>query len=166
MKSKTFPKLQIILIFFIIFLLSCQKEKTLPINKEQFIEIYARLLIINEMKFKKAIYNRLLSELYLENNITTADIDSTVSYYNSNPSEWVEIYNLVREKIQKIRSEYRTESSRKLDSLKSSSRRTLPEKFYKKNPSSDDMKKELTDEGKKSDIDKNVKSKLNKDKLE
>jgi hypothetical protein len=97
------------------------------------------------MKIKKDIRNRLLLELYLENNITSSDIDSTVSYYNSNPREWVEIYNLVREKIQEIRSEYKTESSLKIDSLKPSSRKTLPEKFYKKSSISYDKKNELID---------------------
>ena len=106
MKSKTFPKLQIILLLFLFFLFSCQNEQALTIDKEQFIEIYARLLIINEMKVKKEIRDNLILKLFSDNNITSTEIDSTVSYYNSNPTEWVEIYNVVHEKIQKIRSDY------------------------------------------------------------
>ena len=146
---KTFHKLQIFLIFLIFFSFSCQKEKTSTINKEQFIEIYARLLIINELTVKKDFRDRLLLDLYSENNITPADIDSTVSYYNSNPSEWVDIYDLVRKKIQKIKDDNKKESSKKIDSLLSKPRDTRPTKSLNKNFNSDDKVKELLDQRKK-----------------
>jgi len=149
MKSKSFPKLQIFFAFMIFFLQFCQKEQTLTIDKEQFIEIYARLLIINELTVKKDFRDRLLLDLYSENNITPADIDSTVSYYNSNPSEWVDIYDLVRKKIQKIKDDNKKESSKKIDSLLSKPRDTRPTKSLNKNFNSDDKVKELLDQRKK-----------------
>ena len=149
MKSKSFPKLQIFLTFMLFFVFFCEKEKTTTINKEQFIEIYARLLIINEMKVDKEFQDRLLQKLYTNNNITTADIDSTVSSYNSNPREWVEIYDLVRKKIQEIRNEYKTESSKNLDSLLSKPRPIRRKKSYIKSFIDDDKEKELIDQRKK-----------------
>ena len=146
---KTFHKLQIFLIFLIFFSFSCQKEKTSTINKEQFIEIYARLLIINELTVKKDFRDRLLLDLYSENNITPADIDSTVSYYNSNPSEWVDIYDLVRKKIQKIKDDNKKESSKIIDSLLSKPRDTRPIKSLEKNFNDNDKEKELLDQRKK-----------------
>ena len=159
MMSKSFPKLQIFLIFLLFFLITCQKEKTLTIKKEQFIEIYARVLIINEMKIEKEFHDRLLQELYSENNISTIDIDSTVSYYNSNPGEWVEIYNRVREKIQEIRNIYKTESSKKIDSLLSKPRRTRPKNSDRKGIISDDKKNELIEQEKKSEGNKKIQNK-------
>ena len=161
-KSKTFPKLQIFLSFFLFFLFSCQKEETLTIDKEQFIEIYARLLIINEMKIRKEIRDNLFQKLYSDYKITTSELDSTISYYNSNPSEWVEIYNLVREKIQKIRSDYQTDSSRKIDSLLSKPRKNLLKKSNRRRFMSDE--KELMDQRKKPEDKKNNKIKQNKEK--
>jgi low affinity Fe/Cu permease len=155
MKLKTFPKLQIFISFFLIFLYSCQKEEALTIDKEQFIEIYARLLIINEMKIKKGIRDSLFQKLYSDNKIMTSELDSSISHYNSNPTEWVEIYNLVREKIQKIRSEYQADSSIKIDSLISKPRKNLREESYKRRFLSDDKEKELIDKRKKPQKKKN-----------
>jgi hypothetical protein len=126
LESKTFPKLQIILVFLVIFLQFCHKEKAETIDKEQFIEIYARLLIINELKVSKEFHDRLLQELYNENNVTAAEIDSTISYYNSNPREWIDIYKRTREKIQKIRTDFKTDHIKKSDSLRSQSKSKLP----------------------------------------
>ena len=149
LKSKSFPIFQFFLILMLFFVFFCEKEKTTTINKEQFIEIYARLLIINEMKVDKEFQDRLLQELYTNNNITTADIDSTVSSYNSNPREWVEIFDLVRKKIQEIRNEYKTDSSKNIDSLLSKPRPIRRIKSYLKNFIGDDKEKEIIDQRKK-----------------
>jgi hypothetical protein len=141
MNSKTFPKLQIILAFLVIFLQFCQKKEKITIDQEQFIEIYARLLIINELKVEKSFHDRLLQNLFNENNVTSAEIDSTVSYYNSNPREWVYIYNRVREKILKIKSEYQTDSSKKVDSLRAKTISKISTKSKKKSFIEDDQKK-------------------------
>ena len=155
MKSKSFPKLQIFLIFLLLILLSCQKEKTLIINKEQFIKIYARLLIIDQMKIEKKIHDRLVQELYEENNITIADIDSTVSYYNLNPKEWVEIYDRIRETILELKNKYKAESSKKIDSLTARPRKSILNKSYPKTILNDDEKKELIDQRKETGSNKN-----------
>lgn len=161
MMLKTFPKLQIFFAFLIFFLQFCQKEKTITIDKEQFIEIYARLLIINELRIDKIDRDQLLQDLYVENDVTLADIDSTVSYLNSNPREWVEIYNRVREKIQKIRTEIQKESSKKLDSLLSIPRTNDSTKSLRKSFISDEKKKKIMEERrrrKKLDVEKRSKS--------
>jgi len=147
-KSKTFPKLQIILVFLVIFLQFCHKEEAETIDKEQFIEIYARLLIINELKVSKQSQDQLLYELYNENNITAAEIDSTVSYYNSNPREWIDIYNRVREKIQKLKNDYKTDFIKKSDSVLTkpkSKLSTLPRQknFIDENPDKNVKEKQI-----------------------
>jgi len=154
MKPKSFPKLQIILPFFLFFLFSCQEEKTSTINKEQFIEIYTRVLIINEMKIKKSFRDSLLQEMYSEENITTADIDSSISYFNSNPREWVEIYNRVRERMQDIKNKIKEKSSKKIDSLLSAPRSSPSKKSYRKSFFGDKKKKELLEEKQKKSEEK------------
>jgi hypothetical protein len=129
----------------IFFLQFCQKEESLTIDKEQFIEIYARLLIINELRVSKSVQDRLLNELYTESNVTLTEIDSTVSYYNSNPREWVDIYNRVREKIQKIKSEYQIDSSKKVDSLILKSKSKISTKSLRKSFIGDDNGKTIRD---------------------
>jgi hypothetical protein len=159
MKSNSFPKLQIFLFFFLFLSFSCQKEKILIINKEQFIEIYARLLIINELRVKNEFLDSLVQELYSDNNITTANIDSTVSYYNSNPGEWVEVYNLVRERIQEIKTDLKAVP----DSLSPKQRKRPPLESYRKNFLREDKEKELLDQRKKSEKRKSRKMEQNKE---
>jgi hypothetical protein len=143
MNAKSFPLLQLFLIFLIFFFQFCKKEEALTVNKEQFIEIYARLLIINELRVERPVQDRLIQELYKMHNVTATEIDSTISYYNSKPREWVEIYNLVREKIQNIKNEYKTDSSKKVDSLISKSKSKISTKSFEKSFIGDDADKKL-----------------------
>jgi hypothetical protein len=160
MKSKSFPKLHIFLLFLILFLQFCQKEEALLIDKEQFIEIYARLLIINELRVNKSDQDRLLNELYTTNNVSLAEIDSTVSYFNSHPREWVEIYNRVREKIQKIKSDYQIDSSKNIDSLISKSKSKISTKSIRKSFIGDENEKKARNpKGEKKSIEENQKKK-------
>jgi len=137
-RLKSFPKLPLIFVFLLFTIFSCQKDKTLIINKEQFIKIYARLLIIDQLKIEKKNRDSLVQELYHENNITTANIDSTVSYYNSNPKEWVEIYDRIRETILELKNTYKVEPSKKIDSLIARPRKSILNKSYQK-PIRDDV---------------------------
>jgi hypothetical protein len=155
-RPKSFPELSLIFIFLLFSLFSCQKEKTAIINKEQFIKIYARLLIIDQMKIEKEIHDRLVQDLYHENNITTANIDSTVSYYNLNPKEWVEIYDRIRETILELRNIYKVEPSKKIDSPAGRPRKSLLDKTYQKTIHNDNADKKLINQQKESGINENV----------
>jgi hypothetical protein len=116
------------------------------------------------MNIKKEFHDRLLQGLYSEYNVSTTNIDSTVSYYNSNPGEWVDIYNRVRKKIQEIRKKYKTESSLKIDSLLSKPRQTRPLNSYKKGKITDDKINKSIEPRKKSEENKKTKSAGNKEK--
>ena len=101
----SFPKLQIIFLFFLISFYSCSEKHSAPLDNEKFIEIYARLLIIYEMEISKEYHDRLLDELFREHNATKTKIDSTVSSLNRNPEAWVAILEKVRDRIQELRKE-------------------------------------------------------------
>jgi Domain of unknown function (DUF4296) len=132
MISKSFPKLQTIFTILTLLLFSCQKEKTSIIKKEQFIQIYARILIIDQMSIEEKLHDQLLQKLYHENNITQANIDSTVSFYNSNPKEWVEVYDRVRETILELKNKYKTRHPGNLDSLSTVPGKSVLNNEYRK----------------------------------
>jgi hypothetical protein len=104
-KAKTFQKLQFILFLSFLVLFSCQKEKERIIDDQQFIEIYARLLIIYEMNINKDYHDRLVEEVFDKFNVTAAQVDSTVTSLNAQPKKWVEILTQVRERIHDIRED-------------------------------------------------------------
>ena len=56
-RVKTFPILQITIFFMFFILVSCEEENRNIINNDQFIEIYARLLIIHEMEINTIVFN-------------------------------------------------------------------------------------------------------------
>ncbi len=102
--TKSFPRLQFLLLLSILItLLSCEQNKRINIDNEQFIEIYSRLLIIYELEVKKDIQHRLIDELFNEYKVTGTEVDSVINHLNSNPKEWVEILAQVRDHIKEIR---------------------------------------------------------------
>jgi hypothetical protein len=166
MIPKSFPKLQIFLFILIFCFQSCQKEEPDIIEQEQFIEIYSRLLIINELKVEKNTQDRLLQELYKINNVSAAEIDSTVSYYNAHPREWVSIYNRLREKIQKIKREFQEDAIKKSDSLLSKQKSIISTKSFRKSFKSDSIGAIIPGEPKKNKPEKKSSLKENTKKEE
>lgn len=105
LNQNSFPKLQIILIFFLLSLFSCSEKTTNTLDNEKFIEIYARFLIIYEMEVSKEYHDRLIGELFREFDTTIEQVDSTLAYLNRNPEKWVTTLDGVRNRIQEIRKE-------------------------------------------------------------
>lgn len=100
---------------FMITTYSCENKVVNIIETEQFIEIYSRLIIINEMEINKEYHDRLVDELLTQNNISIADIDSTISYLNGNPTKWVDILEKVRDRLQEIRNEMKITPSQNIE---------------------------------------------------
>ena len=105
LNQNSFPKLQIILIFFLFSLFSCSEETSNALDNEKFIEIYARFLIIYEMEISKEYHDRLIEELFREFDTNTEQIDSTLAFLNRNPEKWVVTLDGVRNRIQELRKE-------------------------------------------------------------
>jgi len=100
---KTFPKLQIIT-FFLIYFFSCSSNTTEIIEEDQFIEFYARLLIIHEMTIAKEKQAQLVQNLMKSYQVTSEDLKNTLNYYNDHPEEWVPIIGKIRDHINQIKS--------------------------------------------------------------
>jgi hypothetical protein len=112
LKLKTFPLLLLVVIFFSWSSKSCRQEHPQVIGPKQFIEIYARLLIIDEMDLTPEYKELLRQELMQKYKITRTDIDQTITYYNSQPEKWVEILAKTRDRIEQIRTAKLTQPKR------------------------------------------------------
>jgi hypothetical protein len=111
--TKSFPKIQIIFLIVLLWFCSCGNESGSIIADQKFIEIYARLLIIYEMDIDKTARDLQINALLKKYQVTIEQIDSTVSYLNKNPEEWVNILGQLRTRIQEIRQEFTSGDEKK-----------------------------------------------------
>jgi hypothetical protein len=90
---------------FLIFLSfsSCSSKESPSITESDFISIYAKLTIINELNVSKEYHDNLVAELLHEFNIQVADIQKSVEFYQQNPRQWLTILEKVKEEIAKMR---------------------------------------------------------------
>ena len=89
----------ICLIFLILLLLGCKSENEPIISENDFILIYAKLSIINELNVNKEYHDRLVSELLFEFNIQVNDIQKSVDFYQKNT-----VLHFVQKKYQRSSS--------------------------------------------------------------
>ena len=110
-KVKSFPYFLFILMMVLFYSLACRTTHEKIIGKKQFIEIYARLLIIDEMDLTVEYKDRLRTELMQQNKITRVDIEKTINYYNTKPEEWIEILGKTRDRIEQWRTSKLTQTA-------------------------------------------------------
>jgi hypothetical protein len=91
------------LIFLLLLLVGCKSENDPIINEGDFILVYAKLTIINELNINKEHHDRLISELLYEFNIQVPDIQKSVEFYQKNPRQWLTILEKVKEEIINLR---------------------------------------------------------------
>lgn len=91
----------LILILYLLF--SCASLDNPTINDSDFISIYAKLTIINELNVNKEHHDNLVEELLLEFNIQVNDIQKSVDFYQQNPRQWLDILEKVKNKIAELR---------------------------------------------------------------
>lgn len=85
------------------FLSSCTSLNNPTISESDFISIYAKLTIINELNVNKEHHDNLVEELLFEFNIQVNDIQKSVEFYQQNPRQWLEILEKVKNKITELR---------------------------------------------------------------
>ena len=87
-----------------LFLLSNCTSKDYPtISESDFISIYSKLSIINELNVSKVHRDNLVEELLFEFNIEVSDIQKSVDFYQKNPRQWLEIMEKVKNEINELR---------------------------------------------------------------
>ena len=85
------------LTFFLLF--NCTSKDYPTISESDFISIYSKLTIINELNVSKVHRDNLVEELLFEFNIQVSDIQKSVDFYKKNPRQWLEIMEKVKNKI-------------------------------------------------------------------
>jgi hypothetical protein len=98
----SFPRL-LKLIFLIFLPLACSEKTEIRIAEQKFINLYAHLLILNEIENDST---RLLfrEKLLSYEGISTMQIDSTLIYYKKNPEIWPEVMRQIRDRIKELRA--------------------------------------------------------------
>ena len=91
----------LLLLFFLLF--NCTSKDYPTIRESDFISIYSKLTIINELNVNKEHRDKLVEELLFEFNIQVADIQKSVHFYQKNPRQWLEILEKVKNKINELR---------------------------------------------------------------
>ena len=89
-------------LLFILFL-SCSSIDSPTISESDFISIYAKLTIINELNVSKEYHDQLVEELLYEFNIQVTDIQKSVAFYQKKPRQWLTILEKVKDKITELR---------------------------------------------------------------
>ena len=71
---------------------SCDNKP--PISEDKFIQAYVDLLILKDTT-NTGIYSfdSLKTEVYRKHNISSAQYNSTLDFYKSNPEKWQEIFD-------------------------------------------------------------------------
>ena len=102
---KTFPNNIIFIFLLTILLICCNSESKIIIESEQFINIYAQLLIINELKIKTPKKESFTNDLLKRNKISRKDLNLVLDSYKRNPEEWVSILQKVRDRIRELKKD-------------------------------------------------------------
>jgi len=100
----SFPVLVLFSLIFFFLNSGCGIKQPQVIAKKQFIEIYARLLIIDEMELSPEYKQLLRNEVLQQYKTTRADLYRTIEFYNSQPEKWVDILGKTRDRIDQLRT--------------------------------------------------------------
>jgi hypothetical protein len=91
-----------LLIFYFTFS-GCTSKNDLTLSESDFITVYAKLTIIDELNISKDNRDHLVEELLREFNIQVADIQNSIKFYQNNPRQWLTILERVKDKISELR---------------------------------------------------------------
>ena len=98
----SFPRL-LKIIFIILLPLACSEKTEFRIAEQKFIDLYAHLLILDEIEndsTRPSVRQKFLSNAGISN----IQIDSTLIYYKKNPEMWPEVMRQIRDRIKELRA--------------------------------------------------------------
>ena len=89
-------------LFFSSFVVTSCSHKN-EISKEKFIKVYCDLLIAQDTL--KTSNEKTRQEVFKRYSVTSAEYDSTISYYNSDPKRWDKFFDEAIDYLQSLRAE-------------------------------------------------------------
>lgn len=78
---------------------SCSQSNESQIDKNTFILVYARILVINELSIPKEQQNKLITDLFQQYKVKIKDVQNTIEYYQENPNLWSDMLEKINEQI-------------------------------------------------------------------
>ena len=124
---KTFPKLLLFRSGLVLCILSCTPNSDM-LPQDTFIEVYARLLIINEMRISFATKQNLTHQLLKKYDVSYNQFKNRIAYYHTKPEKWIDIVGETQIKIKELKELYKTKGSQKEETATDD--RTQPDKPY------------------------------------
>jgi len=88
-----------------ILIICCTDRQDDMLERDKFIDLYAKITIISEIKIDKEQKQKLIADLLKENNTNIMQYRHTMHFYKERPDEWVTILKFAREHIKKLKSE-------------------------------------------------------------
>lgn len=100
---KTFPKSKIIIFLLGFLTICCNSEKKTPVDRAQFVEVYAGLTIIDELKIPASQKDSLVTNLLIEKQVSREELQMSMDHFKQNPEEWVDILLLTRDRVKEMK---------------------------------------------------------------
>ena len=104
-RHNSFPKIKFFFICLSLLVYSCEKSNDDIIEKKDFINVYSKILIINEMNLENHYRSFLMDKLYEQYDINGLKINKTIEYFNQIPEEWIDIADKVRKQIKNMKKD-------------------------------------------------------------
>lgn len=104
-RHNSFPKIKFFFICLSLLVYSCEKSNDDIIEKKDFIDIYAKILIINELTVESHYRSFLMDKIYEQYDINGSNINKTIDHFNQTPGEWIDITKKVREQIKNMKKD-------------------------------------------------------------
>ena len=101
----SFHSIKYILIFISFLVFFCNRETAPGIDEEEFIEVYARFLIINELRAADSLKISYQDQLLTANAMTREDLKNSIAFFRSDPQRWVGILEQLRDRIKILKTE-------------------------------------------------------------
>ncbi len=102
--ANSFHGFKYILIFISFLVFFCNRETAPDIDEKEFIEVYARFLIINELRAADSLKTRYQDQLLAENSMTREDLKNSIAFFRNDPQRWVVILEQLRDRIKNLKT--------------------------------------------------------------
>ncbi len=112
--TNSFHSFKYIVIFIPFLVFFCGRETAPGIDEEKFIDVYARFLIIGELRMDDSLRFQYQEKLLSENSMTRTELKQSISFFREDPERWVPILEQIRDRIKALKTEAPEDSTKQL----------------------------------------------------
>ena len=92
-------------VLLILSIAACTEQPAAKLSEEQFVNLYADILIIRELRVAPDVKTARIADLLARNSVTMEDIKFKKAEFDQKPEEWVNILQKVRTRIEELNKE-------------------------------------------------------------